>query len=184
MQLDVLSRLQIYCKYFDDKEASRELNISFLRNKEGLEKVTCQLAGIQHDGSKTWGEDGYLNGEKVEIKNVCYTGKTAISGRVKFHDLNLNRIREFETEPYWLVLGCYNYKSTNSLLCELIFGFKIDEQITEVLRTKILSGKPDPEISYSAYKHLVQDKDRLRIFYRSESLSPVAYTKQLCKVFN
>ena len=184
MQLSVLSRLQLYCRYFDDYQALNELKISFLKNKESLEKVTCHLAGIEHDGSKTWGEDGYLHGEKVEIKNICYTGKTKLSGRVKFHDLNTNRISEFETEPYWLVLGCYNYQSVNPMLCEIIFGFKMDEKVSTTLRDKIQAGRHDPEISMSVYKHLLEDENKLRVFYQPGNLSKSAFTRQLYTTLN
>ncbi len=164
--------------HFNDQEALNFLKISYLKNKQELEKITCNLAGIEHDDSKTWGEDGYYQGNKVEIKNVCFTGKTKISGRVKFHDLNPTRVVEFLEQPYWLVLGCYNSASDSLSLCEVVFGFIIDNKITDTLLDKISKGETDPEISFADFEHLFNE-NKVHFFYRSENLSGYAYTNKL-----
>jgi hypothetical protein len=164
--------------FFNDLQASNALRVNFLKNKQSLEEVTCSLSGIEHDGSKTWGEDGYYKGNKVEIKNVTYTGKQKINGRVKFHDLNKNRVNEFITEPYWLVLGCYNYLSAGPGMNEIVFGFLIDNKITDTLLTKIDSGKSDPEISLTTYEHLFKD-NKVHIFRKNNIIHPQAYSPKL-----
>lgn len=183
MDITVLDRVENYCTFFNDTNAVLALKLNFLKNKQKLEEITCSLSGIEHDGSKTWGEDGYYNGEKVEIKNLTYTGKTKINGRVKFHDLNLNRINEFVEEKYWLVFGCYNFTNKRVSMNEIIFGFYFDDKVADVLRDKIKRGKSDPEISVSAYEHFFEQKN-VKVFYKSSTLSKEAFSPKLYKLLH
>jgi len=180
--LDIHDRLLSYCLHFEDFEALRMLKVNFLKNKQTLEQITCQLSDIVHDNSKTWGEDGYYLGQKVEVKNTCYLGKTKLNGRVKFHDLNLNRVQEFRNEPYWLVIGCYNYTHESTTSCEIIFGFKIDEVVAAELENRLLKGQNDPEIGLPVYKHIFEKgvaEDGIKIFYYDGPLTPSVYTKSM-----
>lgn len=182
VNLDIHNRLQRYCLYFEDYEALQSLRVNFLKNKQDLEQVTCQLSDVVHDDSKTWGEDGYYLGEKVEVKNTCFLGKTKLTGRVKFHDLSLSRVEEFRSEPYWLIIGCYNFISQSSTSCEIVYGFKIDEQIANALEERIRNGNSDPEIGLPAYEHILRrgvEENGVKIFYYDAPLTPSAYSNKL-----
>lgn len=177
MKITTLSNIIKYCEFFRDNDALASLKLDYLKNKQDLEKISCLLAGVEHDDSKTWGEDGYFNGHKVEVKNTCFVGKTKMTGRVKFHDLSLNRIDEFENEIYWLFFGCYSINSEDSNLCDVIFGFTFDSIICNILRQKISNGKTDPEISLTDFEHKWK-RGEVHCFYKRSDLHEPSYSRK------